>query len=55
MVTLANNYTYDFGDSGIAKSLLAIKSNGLDRVGAGRDLEEASVTFYKVLKRKYLL
>lgn len=47
MVTLANNHFYDFGDSSIEKSFRAIADNGLDCVGAGHDLQEASQIFYK--------
>lgn len=52
MVTLANNHFYDYGDSSIEKSFAAIEANGLDSVGAGRNIDEASKTFYKKIKDK---
>lgn len=54
MVTLANNHFYDFGDSGIKKSFIAFKSNSLDYVGAGLNLNEASKTFFKRIKNKLI-
>lgn len=52
MVTLANNHFYDYGDSSIEKSFAAIKTNGLDCVGAGINSVEASKTLYKNIKGK---
>lgn len=50
MVTLANNHFYDFGDNGVVDTLSSCKENYIDVVGGGKNLEEASRTFYKDIK-----
>lgn len=46
-VTLANNHFYDYGDEGVNESLLVFDNNGIDHVGGGRSLEEASRILFK--------
>lgn len=52
MVTLANNHFYDYGESGITKSFEAIKTSGLDYVGAGMNAKEAAQTCFKIIRDK---
>ena len=44
---LANNHFYDYGDEGVKASLQQLKRLGIDHVGGGADLQEASATLYK--------
>lgn len=48
LVTLANNHMLDFGRSPLAETLETLDKAGIVRVGAGKDLEEASAlkTFF---------
>ena len=46
-VTLANNHFYDFGDVGVKKTLEKCNQAGIDTVGGGMNLKEASTTLYK--------
>lgn len=46
-VTLANNHFYDFGEHGVRNTLDCCKSAGLDVVGGGINLQEASMVVYK--------
>lgn len=46
-VTLANNHLRDYGDWGVNDTLFQLKKAGIDTVGAGLDIREASVTLYK--------
>lgn len=39
---LANNHTYDFGEQGLLDTLDTLDGAGICRIGAGRNLEEAS-------------
>lgn len=52
MVTLANNHFYDYGEIGVMKSLKLIKDNGLDYVGGGTNITDASKTLYKEIADK---
>lgn len=49
MVTLANNHFADYGTRGVELSLDAIRQAGLDYVGAGLNLTEASQTRFITL------
>lgn len=53
-VTLANNHFYDYGQEGVENTIRVLKSLGLDYVGAGTDLAEASKTLYKEIKGKVI-
>lgn len=46
-VTLANNHFLDFGQNGVVNTLNSCKQYGLDIVGGGQNLEEASHILYK--------
>ena len=46
-VTLANNHFYDYGDEGVADTLNACERYGIEYIGGGRNITEASQTFYK--------
>ena len=48
-VTLANNHFYDYGDEGVKSTLEACDMNGIDTVGGGSNLVEASKILYKQL------
>ena len=47
MVTLANNHFYDYGDNGVSDTLITCKEYGVDTVGGGRNLGDATKVFYK--------
>lgn len=47
MATLANNHFFDYGDSGVRDTLTACANEGLDVVGGGLNVSEASKTFIK--------
>lgn len=53
-VTLANNHFYDFGDQGVANTLLACKKYKIDNVGGGHNLKEASCILYKQINGQIL-
>lgn len=53
-VTLANNHFNDFGSGGIKKTLDACGMIGVDHVGGGMTLVDASQTLYKEVKGKRL-
>lgn len=42
IVTIANNHVYDFGDAGLEYTLNILKDKGVNYVGAGKNLNEAS-------------
>lgn len=44
--TLANNHFLDFGEKGVSNTLDACKKHGLETVGGGMNIEEASLTLY---------
>lgn len=46
-VTLANNHFFDFGEDGVKETLTTLNNHGIDYVGGGFNLEEASTTYYK--------
>lgn len=47
MATLANNHFFDYGDSGVRDTLTACANEGIDVVGGGLNVSEASKTFIK--------
>ena len=53
-LTLANNHFYDYGEVGVDDSISAIEKMGLDHVGAGKNLLEASMPLYKEIGGKIL-
>jgi len=46
-VTLANNHFYDYGEKGVDSTLKALSKYGIDSVGGGKNLREASEILYK--------
>lgn len=51
-VTLANNHFNDFGEEGVKNTLQACFNNGIDTVGGGANLVEASEILYKNISDK---
>lgn len=45
--TLANNHIRDFGSDAVNRTIKLLKDNGLDSVGAGKNIKEAAKTLYK--------
>lgn len=44
IVSIANNHTYDYGPDGVLDTLETLRGAGIEYVGAGKDLAEASET-----------
>ena len=53
-VTLANNHFRDFGDVGVERTLEALDEFGLDSVGGGKNISEASKILYKDIRGERL-
>ena len=53
-VTLANNHIHDYGDKGVKNTIDACKAIGIDTVGGGNNLKEASKILYKKIGDKIL-
>ena len=53
-VTLANNHFYDFGDEGVKNTLEMCQEAGIDTVGGGSNLLEASRILYKQIGEQTL-
>jgi poly-gamma-glutamate synthesis protein (capsule biosynthesis protein) len=51
-VTMSNNHIFDYGEEGLDLTIKTLDKIGLSRVGAGRNLEEASAILYKVIQGK---
>lgn len=49
-VTLANNHFYDYGEEGVCTTLNVLAEHKIDKVGGGRNYNEASQTLYKKIK-----
>ncbi len=47
LLTLANNHTMDHGLPGLTDTIAAVEHAGLDHVGAGEDLDQASEIHYE--------
>ncbi len=50
LVTLANNHIMDFGEQGLNDTIKSCVGNGIDFVGVGKNLQQATQTFYKEIK-----
>ncbi|MBR5168372.1 MAG: CapA family protein [Salinivirgaceae bacterium] len=46
LVTLANNHFLDYGDEGAKNTIKVLNEYGIHYVGGGRNMDEASKTFY---------
>lgn len=53
-VTLANNHFYDYGETGVDDTLRCCQRSGLDVVGGGKNLENATRILYKQIEDKVL-
>lgn len=53
-VTLANNHFYDYGDEGVACTLESCNKWGIDHVGGGMNIAEASQILYKDIEGQRL-
>ena len=52
LANLANNHTYDYGEIGLLDTLQCLEESGVEYIGAGRDIEEASKILYYVANGK---
>jgi len=55
VLNLANNHSYDHGASGLRETLGAIKTAGLNAVGAGLNIEEAQIPYITQIKDKRII
>lgn len=46
LVSIANNHVFDYGEVGLTDTLAALDAAGIDRIGAGVNLDEASAPAY---------
>ncbi len=53
-VTLANNHFYDYGDEGVRNTIETCSKNGIDTVGGGLSISEATRILYKTIGDKCL-
>lgn len=53
-VSLANNHFFDFGEKGVSDTLRVSKELGIDAVGGGKNIEEASAVLYKTIGNETL-
>ena len=53
-ITLANNHLYDFGNEGVANTIEVCEKYGMDFVGGGRNIDEASRVLYKKIGNQTL-
>lgn len=53
-VTLANNHFLDYGEKAVEHTLNALRKHGLDMVGGGMNLDQASQILYKEIAGKRL-
>ena len=51
-VTLANNHVYDYGPQALLDTLDILEEAGIEKVGAGRDLQEAMEPLYVEIEGK---
>jgi poly-gamma-glutamate synthesis protein (capsule biosynthesis protein) len=51
-VTLANNHFRDYGSEGVKRTIEVLDNVGIDHVGGGNDIEEATAILYKQIKGK---
>lgn len=54
VVTLANNHFYDYGDIGVIDTLKYCRDFGIETVGGGRNIAEASETLYKEIDKEFI-
>ncbi len=51
-VTLSNNHFCDYGEAGVRDTIDTLDRNGIEHLGGGRNLDEASKTLFKTIKDK---
>jgi poly-gamma-glutamate capsule biosynthesis protein CapA/YwtB (metallophosphatase superfamily) len=54
LVTLANNHIMDYGEQGLTSTIRACGDNGIDHVGAGRNVSDARRILYKTVNGRRL-
>ena len=52
--TLANNHFRDFGDEGVLNTLSELSAHGIDYVGGGKNLTDASAILYRQIGKETL-
>ncbi len=52
LANLANNHTYDYRESGLMDTITTLESYGIETMGAGANLKEASAIQYYVMNGK---
>ena len=52
VANLANNHVYDFGEEGLLDSVATLRNAGIQTMGAGKNLREASAILYYVANGK---
>ncbi|MCL2596421.1 MAG: CapA family protein [Paludibacter sp.] len=52
LLTLANNHFYDYGNSGVQKTLSECENVGINYVGGGNNITETSTPFFQEIKGK---
>lgn len=53
-VTLANNHFFDFGEGGVRQTLDICDKHGIDHVGGGQNINEASAILYREIRGERL-
>lgn len=53
-VTLANNHFFDYGEEGVAETIKTLNKEGVEHVGGGMNLNQASQILYKDINGKRL-
>jgi hypothetical protein len=54
VVSLANNHIMDYGKEGLEDTIYACENEGIETVGAGRNLKEAGQTLYKEVRGRVI-
>lgn len=54
MLTLANNHFYDYGEIGVQTTLQECRAQGIEYVGGGHNIAEASQILYKQIDNKII-
>lgn len=49
LVTLANNHVYDYGEEGFLDTIDTLSNANIPYIGAGRDINEASSSYYFII------
>lgn len=54
VVTLANNHVFDYGEEGLTNTIKVLKNAGIETVGAGENIDEASATKFFIVKGRMI-